>query len=227
VWGIPSAYLDPEPFEPPYRPLIALGQIYTHGSHYWRLPRYEAVLKVLPSPAFDCIAGVTCPIVRLAEVGIVAPDFGAALVALGRLPPERLEKVIVVEEDGHEAPAGRPTPTRDGPNGDVVGTFDLVAYRADRLELDVMMHRPGFLYYADGYAPEWTARVNGVPAQVLVANGAFKAVRLAGGSQRVVLTYRPWRYLVAFPIRVLAVLGGLLVFFLARPARRSTPMESR
>jgi hypothetical protein len=229
VWGAPSAYLDPEPFIPPYRPLIALGQMYTHGSHYWRLPRYEGVLTSVPPSAFDCIAGVTCPIVRLTEAGILAPDFGNALRVLNQLPPERLSKVIVIEEDGLETPARRSQPAADGQGGDTVGTFNVMSYRADRLELEVVMHRPGFVYYADGYTPEWTARVNGMPAQVLVANGAFKAVRLAAGSQRVVLAYRPWRYLVAFPIRAVGVLGGLLVFLLTRPAgtfRHRAPIES-
>ena len=228
VWGIPSAYMDPEPFAPPYQPLIALGQMYTHGSHYWRLPRYEAVVSTLPASAFDCVAGVTCPIIRLTATGLRVPDFGTALVALSRLPLEDLSRAIVVEEDNREPTARLPEPAADGPGGDAVGTFNLLAYRADRLELDVVMHRPGFLYYADGYAPEWTARVNGMPAPILVANGAFKAIRLAGGSQRVVLTYRPWRYFVAFPVRIVGVLGGLLVFLLARPgpARQRAPMES-
>jgi len=91
------------------------------------------------------------------------------------------------------------------------------------------MHRPGFLYYADGYAPEWTARVDGTPAQVLAANGAFKAVHLVAGSHRVVLTYQPWRYVVAFAIRIIGVFGGLLVFLLTRSAGSTcqrAPMES-
>jgi uncharacterized membrane protein YfhO len=97
------------------------------------------------------------------------------------------------------------------------------------MELDVLMHRPGFLYYADGYAPEWRASVNGASAPVLPANGAFKAIRLASGSHRVVLTYRPWRYVVAVAIRIAGIIGGILVFLLARPSKRigsGAPMES-
>jgi hypothetical protein len=229
VWGIPSAYLDPEAFAPPYRPLIALGQIYTHGSHYLRLPRYEAVLTTLPRPAFDCIAGVTCPIVRLIEAGILVPDFGAALTTLVQLSPEHLDNVIVVEGDDLPGTARRSGSAVDGRGTDMVGTFTLRSYRPDRVELDVLMQRPGFLYYADGYTPEWTAHVNGMPARVLAANGAFKAVHLVGGPQRVVLSYRPWRYVVAFPIRIVGVLGGFLVFLLTRSAGtapRRAPMES-
>ena len=229
VWGIPSAYLDPEPFAPPYRPLIALGQYYTHGSHYLRMPRYEVVLTTLPRPTFDCIAGVTCPIVRLVETGISAPDFAAALATLTRLPFERLGDVIVVEEGDLGGSAQRAEPAVAGRGADTVGTFTLLGYQADLVEVDVVMQRPGFLYYADGYAPEWTARVDGAPAQVLAANGAFKAVHLAAGSHRVVLTYRPWPYIVAFAVRIIGVVGGLMVFLLTRstgPSRLRAPMES-
>jgi len=57
---------------------------------------------------------------------------------------------------------------------------------------------------------------DGTPVQVLAANGAFKAVHLAAGSHRVVLTYRPRRYVVAFAIRIIGVFGGLRVFLLTR-----------
>jgi hypothetical protein len=229
VWGIPSAYLDPEPFAPPYRPLVALGQFYTHGSHYLRLPRYEAVLSTLSRPAFDCIAGVACPIARLVEAGVSVPDFGAALATLARLPLEHLNDVIVIEEDGGGEPARRADSAVAGRATGPVGTLSVLCYRADRMELDVLMHRPGFLYYADGYAPEWRASVNGASAPVLPANGAFKAIRLASGSHRVVLTYRPWRYVVAVAIRIAGIIGGILVFLLARPSKRigsGAPMES-
>jgi uncharacterized membrane protein YfhO len=70
---------------------------------------------------------------------------------------------------------------------------------------------------------------DGTPAQVLAENGAFKAVHLAAGSHRVVLTYQPWRYAVAFVIRIIGVFGGLLVFLLTRSAGSTcqrTPVES-
>jgi hypothetical protein len=229
VWGIPSAYLDPEPFAPPYRPLVALGQLYTHGSHYFRLPRYDAVLGTLTRPAFDCIAGVTCPIVRLVGTGIAAPDFTAALFTLKQTPLERLRDSIVVEGLLNDGVARPPDPAGPSGTGDPIGTFTILSYHARAVEFDVLMRRPGFLYYADGYTPDWTARVDGSPAQIFAANGAFKAVFVAAGSHRVTMEYRPWRYIVAFPVRVLAIFVGLGLFLLARhrePPRRVEAVES-
>jgi hypothetical protein len=229
VWGIPSAYLDPEPFAPPYGPLVALGQLYTHGSHYFRLPRYDAVLGTLPRPGFDCIAGVTCPIVRLVGTGIPAPDFTAALFTLTQTPFERLRDSIVVEGPLNDAVARPPDPAGASGDGNPIGTFTIRSYHASAVEFDVLMRRPGFLYYADGYTPDWTARVDGDPAQIFAANGAFKAVFVATGSHRVTMEYRPWRYILAFPVRVLAIFVGLGLFLLTRrrePPRRVEAVES-
>ena len=223
VWGIPSAYLDPEPFIPPYRPLGALGQLYTHGSHYFRLPRYDVVLGALPRSSFDCIAGVTCPIARLVGPGIAAPDFTAALFTLKQTSVERLRDTIVVEDPLNDAVPGPADPAGASGPGDPIGTFTVRRYHASSVEFDVVMRRRGFLYYADGYTPDWTATVDGRPARIVAANGAFKAVFVAAGSHRVTMEYRPWRYILAFPVRVLAIFVGLGLFLSTR--HRELPRE--
>lgn len=216
VWGIPSAFMDPEPYVPSTRPLVALCQIYTHGSHYFRLPRYHAVVTNLPRSRFDCVAGVTCPIVRLVPDAVVTPDFSTALTTLSQVPAERLPDVITLEESEGGVPPIRSDPAAGSQAGNGLGRTDVRSYRASSVEFDVQMARPGFLYYADGYTPDWRAGVDGRPAPVLAADGAFKAVYLTAGSHRVSFEYRPWRYLTAFTIRVMAIFGGLAVFLSAR-----------
>jgi len=228
VWGIPSAHLDPEPFAPPYRPLIALGQIYTHGSHYFRLPRYHLAFDALPRPVFDCIAGATCPVVRLVGPGRAVPDFGAALAALSQSAIERLQDVVVVERGEATAGTVRTVDANETAGAASLGTVAVRAYRPALVEFDVEMRRVGLLYYADGYSPDWSATVDGRPAPVLVANGAFKAVDVPAGSHRVTLAYRPDRYVIAFAIRALAVFGGLMLVLLQAvrgtgPRSRETP----
>lgn len=226
VWGIPSAYLDPEPFAPPYRPLVALGQLYTHGSHYFRLPRYDVVLGALPRSSFDCIAGATCPIARLVGAGTIAPDFTAALLTLKQTPLERLRDSIVVEGPLNDSVARPTDPAGAAGDGGTIGTFTIRSYHASAVEFDVLMRRPGFLYFADGYTPDWAARVDGKPAQIIAANGAFKAVFIAPGSHRVSMEYRPWRYILAFPVRVLAIFVGLSLFLSTRHREPSPRVEA-
>ncbi len=122
----------------------------------------------------------------------------------------------MVEGPPNDAVARPPNPPGASRDGDPIGTFTIRSYQASAVEFDVLMRRPGFLYYADGYTPDWTARVDGSPAQIFAGNGAFKAVFVAAGSHRVTMEYRPWRYILAFPVRVLAIFVGLGLFLLAR-----------
>jgi hypothetical protein len=49
----------------------------------------------------------------------------------------------------------------------------------------------GFLVFLDSFHPSWRARVDGEPAQILRANGLFRAVAIAPGRHVVRFEYRP------------------------------------
>ena len=49
----------------------------------------------------------------------------------------------------------------------------------------------GFVFVSDQHYPGWTATVNGQPSEILVANHAFRAVRVPAGASEVVFRYRP------------------------------------
>ena len=54
---------------------------------------------------------------------------------------------------------------------------------------EVAADGPGLLVMRDSFAKGWNARVDGLPAPVLRANGKHRAVPVAGGQHTVVLTY--------------------------------------
>jgi hypothetical protein len=80
------------------------------------------------------------------------------------------------------------------------GSVRWLARRADRQQLETTSSGPALLVLADAYDPGWRARVDGVEADVLRANLAFRAVAVPEGRHAVELVYRPR-----------AVLGGLAV----------------
>lgn len=63
--------------------------------------------------------------------------------------------------------------------------------RADRLAVDVEASDPGYLVLAEAHDPGWTAEVDGVPAPVLRADVAFRAVAVPAGRHLVTQRYRP------------------------------------
>jgi uncharacterized membrane protein YfhO len=53
------------------------------------------------------------------------------------------------------------------------------------------MSQPGYLVLTDTHYPGWQATVDGAPAEILVANHAFRAVVLGAGQHIVEFIYRP------------------------------------
>jgi hypothetical protein len=88
-----------------------------------------------------------------------------------------------------EAPPLALEPTPDRPVGAPLPSppFDVVGFSSNRLALRLRapLAAPAWLYYADSWDRGWAATVDGRPAKVYRARGAFKAVLLGVGAQRV------------------------------------------
>ncbi len=104
---------------------------------------------------------------------------------------------------------------------------EAVEYAPNRLVLDVTAPRPGFLYVADAHHSGWRARVDGREEPVFLANGLFKAVPLAAGRQKVVLSFRPTAFIVALGLFWATPLVALLALLLGRLRTRANPVEAR
>jgi hypothetical protein len=84
-------------------------------------------------------------------------------------------------------PAGTPAGAAPGP----AGTVRVAARTADRLLLEAVMERAGWVVAVEGYGPGWRAWVDGHPQPVLPANLAFRAVAVEAGAHTVEMRYRP------------------------------------
>jgi hypothetical protein len=84
--------------------------------------------------------------------------------------------------------------------------------------------RPAVLVLADAFYPGWQARVDGVPAALLRADTAFRAVLVPPGTHRVEMRYRPRSFRVGAGLATLATLalaaGAVASLAGADPLRR-------
>jgi hypothetical protein len=85
----------------------------------------------------------------------------------------------------------------------------ITEYTADTVHVDVDTSAPGLLVLSDAYYPAWQARVDGVPAEIYVADGALRAVALPDGMHKVDFQYAS----AALPVG--AAITGLTVLVLA------------
>jgi hypothetical protein len=95
--------------------------------------------------------------------------------------------------------------------------------RPERVAIEVDVPRPALLVLTDTHYPGWQARVDGEPAEIYLANGLHRALRVTAGPHRVVFEYRPasFRLGAALSLASLAALAVVSAFQLRR--RRGLP----
>lgn len=70
------------------------------------------------------------------------------------------------------------------------GRTTITTYEPERVVIDVRANQSAYLVLSDAWYPAWEATVDGSPAEVLRANGLFRAVQVAEGEHQVTFTYR-------------------------------------
>jgi hypothetical protein len=101
-------------------------------------------------------------------------------------------------------------PPEDASPPPCAGTVEVLHFSANALALkaNVLGQDPCWLSYADSWHKDWRCTVNGAPAKIVEANGAFKAIRLAPGESVIRFRFEGGvRYPLSF---VLAGIGALL-----------------
>jgi uncharacterized membrane protein YfhO len=68
---------------------------------------------------------------------------------------------------------------------------EIVQYAPEEIVVDATTDAPGYLLLTDTFYPGWRATVDGVPAEIVRADVAFRALRLEPGAQRVEFRYQP------------------------------------
>jgi hypothetical protein len=103
------------------------------------------------------------------------------------------------------------------------GVVRIGELRGDRMRLEAELAAPGLVVAVDAWDPGWRAWVDGRPAPLLRANGAFRAVAVPQGRHVVEMRYRPWPVVVGLGLSAVglaALVGGALL------RRRLTPASS-
>jgi hypothetical protein len=96
----------------------------------------------------------------------------------------------------------------------------ILAETANRVSVEANVPVSGeYLVLLDSFSDDWRVTADGAPAELVRANGLFRAVRLTAGAHVVDFAYRPRAVLVGFAISAIAlvILGALM----ARGLRRS------
>jgi hypothetical protein len=105
-------------------------------------------------------------------------------------------------------PAGTPA---SPPSASFTGQSRIVEFRPDRVRLEADLSAPGFVVLVDAHDPGWRATIDGMPAGVLRANVAFRAVAVPAGRHVIEYRYRPRSVTVGLAISGATLLAALTV----------------
>jgi hypothetical protein len=65
-----------------------------------------------------------------------------------------------------------------------------------KLEVDVTLDTDGYLFFNEIWAPDWSATVDGIPTEIIRANGFTMAIFLSEGDHSVEFNYKPLSNLI-------------------------------
>ncbi|HTO75515.1 MAG TPA: hypothetical protein VMQ61_05515 [Thermoanaerobaculia bacterium] len=102
-----------------------------------------------------------------------------------------------------------PSPRPEAGGGKYV-VAGISAEEPERIAADVSADRAGLLVLTDLAYPGWTARLDGAPAEILLADGSFRAVAVPAGTHHVEFRYRPISVYAGAAISAAALLGLLV-----------------
>jgi hypothetical protein len=115
---------------------------------------------------------------------------------------------------------GEPLASEDGESN-----VDLIAYRAEQIQLAVTLDAPGYLVLTDAYYPGWTAEVDGRAATILRADLYFRAIALEPGDHEVTFRFRPASVRIGLGVSLVAWLVFILLLAIV-PRRTGRKMPT-
>ncbi|MGE8704260.1 MAG: hypothetical protein ACN6O5_16415 [Achromobacter sp.] len=111
--------------------------------------------------------------------------------------------------------------TESGQNADIklnddyrssAKAVEIVRYRNAEVVLAGTATEPGLAVFTDNWHPNWTATVNGKPAQVIRADGIFRGVAVPAGDFRIEMEYRPKTLSLALYLGLASLALLVLIF---------------
>ena len=105
------------------------------------------------------------------------------------------------------------------------GRVKIVEDQFEEVTLRVRASAEGFLVLTDQYYPGWEATVNGEATPIILANHAFRLIRVPEGRSRVVFRYRPDSVWIGALVSATTLLALACLFWIEgrRRLRLATP----
>ncbi len=105
---------------------------------------------------------------------------------------------------------------------DPAAKAEVVQWGENRIEIRTESSEPSYLFVSEIAFPGWRAEVDGTPAEVVIADYAFRSVPLPAGVHTVIWTYMPNGFVAGVTVALVAVGLALLYMLLVGPRRNDS-----
>jgi len=121
------------------------------------------------------------------------------------------------------------TPLQPFRTGGPTGQDETVTVRAPnprRVELDVVLNRPGFVILSEVFYPGWTLTINGRAATILRANRLMRGAAVESGKHTLIYEYHPRSFAVGKVVSLVGLVGLVMMIGWAARSRRVDRIET-
>jgi len=85
------------------------------------------------------------------------------------------------------------------------GKVTLLSYTANKVRFQTNSTGNQLLFFSDNYYPEWEVTIDGKPAEMLLADYAFRAVAVPKGTHRIEFFYNPKTFKIGFMVSLVTL----------------------
>ncbi len=93
------------------------------------------------------------------------------------------------------------------------GEVKIISYEPNKISLEAILEKPGFVVLSEIYYPGWTAYIDGKPDQVYRANRLLRAVFVPQGRHQIVMVFDPFSYRLGLRFTMITwlIIGAVLL----------------
>jgi hypothetical protein len=228
-WGLVEPSLRPDRQVGPYSNVFVRPQVYTSTLASLLNSRYIAStgdLAVLPGYAKVYTGEISIyeNLNSLARAFLVARSGARTLTpqqTLSRLgSPDFDPRREVLFEIGSGSPAKMVGDEGTAQDGGQPGNVQIVSYKRNSVELDVIAEAPAWLVLADNNYPGWSVSVNGQESRIYTADHILRAVPVGTGRHTVVFRFVPSGFFPAMLLSLGTLAATVVVLVFGRKRAR-------
>jgi hypothetical protein len=137
------------------------------------------------------------------------PDVPSAISAMRDPNFDPRQTAILIGEDIDPQPATsnqQPAPSQP--------TIQVTNYAPEKIDLSVETDTDGILVVTDAFYPGWRVTVDGERSEILMADGAFRGVKMPAGSHEVAMEFMPASFRWGILVSALAIIAWLALAFI-------------